>query len=97
MALAFVSTCLYGYVLDCYPDLSAEAFVALNCRNILAFGMTYVIEDWLTDSGVLNVFVVLGSVFLATCTFTIPLWVFGKKSRSWIARNEWLTRFMNDD
>lgn len=96
MAMAFASTCLFGYVLDCYPTLNAEAFVALNQRNFLAFGMTYVIEDWLADSGTLNVFVVLGSVLLTTCACTIPLWVFGKKCRSWIGRNEWLTKFMSD-
>jgi len=28
---------------------------------------------------------------------TIPLWIFGKKIRSAIARNEALTRFMKDD
>jgi len=49
MALAFVSTCLYGYVLDCYPIPNAEAFVALNMRNALAFGMSYVIEYWLVS------------------------------------------------
>jgi hypothetical protein len=97
MALAFASTCLFGYVLDCYPKLNAEAFVALNQRNILAFGMSYVIEDWLANSGVLNVFVVLGSVFLATCVFTVPLWIFGKRCRSWIGSNEWLTEFMSDE
>jgi MFS family permease len=96
MALAFASTCLYGYVLDCYPKLNAEAFVALNFRNFLAFGMSYVIQDWLVSAGTLNVFMVLGAVFLATCTTTIPLWIFGKKCRCWIARNEWLTKFMSD-
>ncbi|KAH8703437.1 serine/threonine kinase 16 [Talaromyces proteolyticus] len=96
MALAFTSTCLYGYVLDCYPTLNAEAFVALNLRNILAFGMSYVIEDWLVNSGVLNVFVVLGSIILATCSLTVPLWIFGKKCRSWTGRNKWLTEFMSD-
>lgn len=96
MALAFASTCLFGYVLDCYPELSSEAFVALNMRNILAFGISYVIEDWLASSGALKVFETVGGVFLGTCAFAVPLWIFGKKVRRYIARNEWLTKFMSD-
>lgn len=39
MALAFASTCVFGYVLDCYPKLAEEAFVAINARNLLTFGL----------------------------------------------------------
>lgn len=56
MALAFASTCVFGYVLvsskcylcrldiadgaqDCYPRLAEEAFVAINTRNLLTFGL----------------------------------------------------------
>jgi hypothetical protein len=27
----------------------------------------------------------------------IPLWVYGKRVRSWIARNRWIQEFMSDD
>lgn len=46
--------------------------------------------------GPLDVFTVLGSAFPATCVCTIPLWILGKRRRSWIARNEGLSRFMSD-
>lgn len=39
MALAFASTCVFGYVLDSYPRLAEEAFVAINTRNLLTFGL----------------------------------------------------------
>lgn len=39
MALAFASTCVFGYVLDSYPHLAEEAFVAINTRNLLTFGL----------------------------------------------------------
>lgn len=96
MALAFASTSLFGYVIDSYPNLNEEAFVAVNARNILAFGLAYVIEDWLIKDGTLNVFIVLGSIFLAVSLFTVPLWIFGKRWRSSIARNKFLTEFMKD-
>jgi hypothetical protein len=34
---------------------------------------------------------------VAVVVLTVPLWIFGKKIRSAIARNDALTRFMKDD
>ena len=64
MALAFASTCVFGYVIDSYPKLNEEAFVAINARNLLTFGLIYFVNNWLVSSGVLNVFCVLGALFL---------------------------------
>ncbi|TKA74980.1 hypothetical protein B0A49_02555 [Cryomyces minteri] len=77
MALAFASTCVFGYVVHSYPRLAEEA-------------------DWLFEQGALAVFNILGACFLAVCALTVPLWVFGKKIRSWIARNKFLNNFMTD-
>lgn len=96
--------------------------MAINARNLLTFGLTYFVNDWVANEGPLNVFNVLGSTFskptilsiagnmncrgqkptanntsVAVVLLTIPLWVFGKKIRSAIARNDTLTRFMKDD
>jgi len=97
MSLAFASTCVFGYVIDSYPKLNEEAFVAINARNLLTFGLTYFVNNWLARSGPLQVFCILGALFLVVCLLTIPLWIFGKRIRSWIGRNEWLQRYMNDD
>ncbi|KAK0936286.1 hypothetical protein LTR29_012124 [Friedmanniomyces endolithicus] len=96
MSLAFASTCVFGYVLDCYPRLAEEAFVAINTRNLLTFGLTYFVQSWLQEAGAPAVFNILGSCFLAVCCLTIPLWVFGKRIRSWVARNQFLNEFMSD-
>ena len=97
MSLAFASTCVFGYVIDSYPRLSEEAFVAINARNFLTFGLTYFVNDWLAKDGALNVFCTLGGLFLFVCLLTFPLWVFGKRIRGAIARTGWLQSFMNDD
>lgn len=81
---------------DCYPKLAEEAFVAINARNFLTFGLTYFVNNWLEKDGPLEVFNVLGSCFLGVCLLTIPLWIFGKKIRSWVARNKFLDDFMRD-
>jgi MFS family permease len=96
MALAFASTCVFGYVLDAYPKLAEEAFVAINARNFLTFGLTYFVNDWLAKQGALAVFSILGSAFLGVVALTIPLWIFGKRIRSWISRNKFLNDFMTD-
>ncbi|KAB5546798.1 serine/threonine kinase 16 [Coniochaeta sp. 2T2.1] len=97
MSMAFISTCVFGYVVDSYRALNEEAFVAINARNLLTFGLTYFVNDWLAAQGPLVVFCILGSLFLLVCFLTIPLWIFGKRLRSVIARNQWLHDFMKDD
>jgi MFS family permease len=96
MSLAFASTCVFGYVIDSYPKLNEEAFVAINARNFLTFGLTYFVNDWLARDGALEVFCILGALFLFVCFLTVPLWIYGKKIRSWIGRNRWLNNYMRD-
>ena len=74
MSLAFASTCVFGYVIDSYPKLNEEAFVAINARNLLTFGLTYFVNSWLAEDGALEVFCILGALFLIVCLLTIPLW-----------------------
>ncbi|KAI1486430.1 major facilitator superfamily domain-containing protein [Biscogniauxia mediterranea] len=97
MSLAFSNACVFGYVIDSHKELSEEAFVAINARNLLTFGLTYFVNDWLAQDGVLAVFNVLGAIFVAVNLLTIPLWVFGKRIRGYIARNQALHRFMHED
>ncbi|KAL3426059.1 Protein HOL1-like protein 2 [Phlyctema vagabunda] len=94
MALAFANGCVFGYVIDSHESLAEEALVAINARNFLTFGLTYFVNDWLARDGALNVFNVLGGTFIVVCGLTVPLWIFGKRIRSWIARNAWLNDFM---
>jgi hypothetical protein len=47
VALAFASGCVFGYILDSHGNLAEEAFVSLNARNFLTFGLTYFVTDWL--------------------------------------------------
>ena len=94
MALAFASVCVFGYIVDAYSDLAEEAFVAVNARNFLTFGLTYFVVDWLLEDGTAEVFYILGSLFVFVCALTIPLWIFGKRARAVIARNKFLSSFM---
>jgi len=74
VSLVFCATCVFGYVVDSYRSLNEEAFVAINARNILTFGLTYFVNNWLDSQGYLVVFCILGSLFVGVCLLTIPLW-----------------------
>ena len=74
VSLVFAASCVFGYVVDSYRTLNEEAFVAINARNLLTFGLTYFVNDWLARQGPLVVFSILGSLFLAVTLLTIPLW-----------------------
>ncbi|KAK4183251.1 major facilitator superfamily domain-containing protein [Podospora australis] len=97
MSLVFAATCVFGYIVDAYREHNEEAFVAINTRNLLTFGLTYFVNEWLDAQGPLVVFCILGALFVFVSLLTIPLWIFGKKFRSFTGRNEWLQRFMNDN
>ncbi|KAL4890036.1 major facilitator superfamily domain-containing protein [Aspergillus ambiguus] len=95
-SLAVCSTCVFGYIIDAYKALGEEAFVAVNSRNFLSFGVLYFINEWLAKDGILEVFIILGSLFIFTSLLTIPLWIFGKRFRSRIDRIAWLKNYMKD-
>ncbi|KIH89346.1 cycloheximide resistance protein [Sporothrix brasiliensis 5110] len=97
MAVACLNASVFPYILDAHNELSEEAFVAINARNFLTFGLTYFVNNWLRHSGALNVFLVLGSIYVAVILTTIPLWVFGKRARFYIAHNQFLQTFMHED
>ena len=61
-------------IVDSYKEHNEEAFVAINARNLLTFGLTYFVVDWYQAQGPLIVFTILGSLFLGVSLLTIPLW-----------------------
>ncbi|KAI1809013.1 major facilitator superfamily domain-containing protein [Poronia punctata] len=79
MSLAFSNASVFGYVIDAHKGLSEEAFVAINARNLLTFGLTYFVNDWRDRAGVLAVFNVLGIIFVIVNALTVLLWFFGKR------------------
>ncbi|KAF1929683.1 MFS general substrate transporter [Didymella exigua CBS 183.55] len=77
------------YIVDAHRDMSIEGFTCLLVfKNIFSFGLTFKGFDWLVESGdTKHMFVALGSVQVAICALTIPMYVFGKRSRSFFHRH----------
>jgi hypothetical protein len=50
-------------------------------------GMNYVIANWLQSQGPLRVFGIMGGTHAAVTLLAIPVYIYGKRMRSWTARN----------
>ncbi|KAG4441596.1 hypothetical protein IFR05_002931 [Cadophora sp. M221] len=81
------TTGVVSYVVDCHRDKSGEAFAAMNfVKNMFAFGLVNYINDWIATQGTRNVFFVIGGLTVAASLTTIPMYIWGKRARSWVYR-----------
>ncbi|CAI6290629.1 unnamed protein product [Periconia digitata] len=82
-------TAVVTYVSDCHREQSAEAFAIINfLKNMFAFGLTFYSNTWIETQGVRDCFFVIGGVTMAVTLTTIPMYIFGKKARSWVHRHK---------
>lgn len=98
LGVQFGITVLATYVTDCHREQSAEAFAIMNfVKNMFAFGLTFYANDWVAVQGVRKVFFVIGGLTVgATLPTTIPMYVFGKRARSWVYRSRAIDRVLKD-
>ena len=83
------------YIVDAHRDLSVEGFTCLLVfKNFFSFALTFKGFDWIVQAGrkaggggVKEVFIIVGSVQVAVCALTIPMYIFGKKNRSFFYRH----------
>ncbi|TFK56679.1 MFS general substrate transporter [Heliocybe sulcata] len=76
-----------AYVVDAHRR-SAETAMGgvILFKNVFSVIITLFINDWIVSRGVLSVFCTVGGVTLFTTLLTIPMYVYGKRARSWIHR-----------
>jgi hypothetical protein len=90
------TTGVVAYVADCHRQQAAEAFAVMNfIKNLFAFGMTFYANDWIALQGVRDCFFVIGGITVAVTLLTIPMYVFGKRARSFTARHRLVSRMDN--
>ncbi|KAF2206067.1 MFS transporter-like protein [Delitschia confertaspora ATCC 74209] len=86
MVCGAVSSALY--VVDAHRDMSIEGFTCLLVfKNIFSFGLTFGGFNWLVQGHVRPVFTAIASVQVGICALTVPIYVLGKKNRSFFARH----------
>lgn len=89
------TTSVVTYVSDCHREQSAEAFAIMNfIKNMFAFGLTFYANDWLATQGVRDAFYVIGGTTVAVTLTTVPMYIYGKKARSWVHRSGVLDRVL---
>jgi len=89
--LAVGSVGVFAYVVDAHANYAAESFSAINlCKNIFVFGVTYFFVPWLNSQGVLRTFCTIGAINLWVCLMTVPMYIYGKRARSWVHRTPWM-------
>jgi len=88
---ALASVAVVSYVVDAHADYAPEAFATINCiKNLFTFGLTYYTDPWLDKQGVLRTFCTIGGINIAICLTTIPMYIYGKRARSWVHRSSWI-------
>jgi hypothetical protein len=82
------TTAVVTYVSDSHREESAEAFAIMNfIKNMFAFGLTFYANDWIAVQGVRDAFFVIGGTTVVVTLTTIPMYIFGKRARSWVKRS----------
>jgi MFS family permease len=82
-----------NYVLDAYRDMSSEIFIAaMMFKNFLFYGMSYFINNWTADAGPEQVFYALDGVAFGLTLTTVPVFIYGKRYRSFWNRHNVLEK-----
>ncbi|KAE8143115.1 major facilitator superfamily domain-containing protein [Aspergillus pseudotamarii] len=82
------TTGVVTYIVDCHREKAGEAFATMNfLKNLFAFGLSFYLNGWIDSQGVRNCFFTIGGITMAAALCTIPMYIFGKRARSWVHRH----------
>ncbi|KAK2039698.1 major facilitator superfamily transporter [Colletotrichum somersetense] len=78
-----------SYLADSFPDMVLEGMVGVAViNNTIAMLFTFVASYWI-DTGMENCFIALGVLSLAIMCLSLPMVVYGKRTRRW-AKNRYM-------
>jgi hypothetical protein len=77
-------------MLDAYRELSMEIFVAaMSFKKFMFFGFSYFINSWIANEGPRKMFIVCsGSVNVGLLITALPIYIYGKRIRSYYAHHD---------
>jgi len=86
--IILTTTGVAAYVVDCHRELAGETFALLGfVTKVFAMGVSFYVNDWLISSGIRNAFFTLGGITAGLALTAAPMYVWGKRSRSWYHRH----------
>ncbi|EXJ86756.1 hypothetical protein A1O3_03710 [Capronia epimyces CBS 606.96] len=81
--ITFIVTFASQYTLDAFRNNSTEIFIMnMVFKNFFFYGLTNYIIQWYTSGGPVQVFGTLSGITAFVCLLLIPLYVYGKRYRS---------------
>lgn len=77
------------YLLDAHREIDVEIFTNLLIfKNIFAFILAYFAYTWVFTTGIKHLFVVFGSIEVAICVLSLPMYVLGKHDRNFFHKHD---------
>lgn len=82
-----------GYVLDAFPEMGDDVFVAMIIfKNFLFYGFSWFVNNWIASSGPAHVYYVFGGLAFAMTATTFVMFFFGKRYRGHWSRHNLLEK-----
>ncbi|KAI1613506.1 major facilitator superfamily domain-containing protein [Exophiala viscosa] len=89
LGVQLTTTAVAAYLVDAHRQISGEAFALLGfISKVFCMGLTFYITEWLVDSGIRNAFFTLGGITAGLGLSSVPMYIWGKRVRSWEYRHE---------
>lgn len=87
MVMGAVASALY--IVDAHRQIAVEAFTCLLIfKNMFSFILTYFAFDWIFAGGIREIFIIIASIQVGICLLSIPMYIFGKRNRSFFYRHD---------
>lgn len=81
-----------SYITDATCDRSPESWACISViRNVIAFAFLWFVSDWLEAQDTQRVFSTIGGLSAACSLTFIPMYIYGKRARSWCYRRGYIT------
>ncbi|KIY03790.1 uncharacterized protein Z520_00481 [Fonsecaea multimorphosa CBS 102226] len=82
--LGVIAISVNTYILAAFRNYSTEIFImAMVFRSFVGYGIADVIVDWYMSAGPVQIFDITAGIVGAFCLLSVPLYVFGKRYRSY--------------
>jgi MFS family permease len=95
---SMTSTSAITFTVDSYKMFAAEALVSFNfLKNFLGFVFSLFNTNFVNERGERLSFVAYGCIQIGVSLFAIPLYIYGKKIRSWTDEKELLKYLYHTD
>lgn len=95
---SMASTTAITFTVDSYKVFSAEALVSFNfLKNLIGFIFSLFNNNFANARGNRTAFVTYGAVQIFVSLWAIPLYIYGKRLRSWTDKKEFLKKLYHVD